>query len=340
MRVIKIHILFWLCYFCFVYLSDSILDSTTKLSSELLIYTTHNVYLFYSILYTLQKFSFRTKGDILKSISRGLLFISGFFSIKYFVSYYILPKFYNPEYANLKISEWVTVATLWVVNYFFIASAYFYFDSSIKKQKDLKKISEEKLLHENRNLELENALLRAQINPHFLYNALNFLYAKSLPLSDTLSDAVLKLSDIMRYSLKPLKSDGLVPLTDEIIYIENVISLAQLRFQNKLAIVFQTEGAFTEISIPPLIFITLVENLLKHGALDNHETPAVIRIGMDEKALIFSTHNRKRTGPKEASTSIGLQNTIQRLKTTFGDDCNIAISDDSEAFSIEIRITV
>ncbi|MFA6057235.1 MAG: histidine kinase [Taibaiella sp.] len=251
-----------------------------------------------------------------------------------------------PEPASLDIKVHFTHTILWITNLFIYAAAYFYFQSSIQKQKDLLKSQEEKLTKEKEkielekeNIQLENTALRAQINPHFLYNTLDFLYAKALPVSDELSDGVMKLSDIMRYSLKPQDAEGLVYLADEAEHIQNIIEMNQLRFDNKLNVDFTTGNIPDRVKIMPLLLITMVENVFKHGTTNSLEFPARIVLEVDERErLYFSTHNKKRTGPKEHSTGIGLNNTLKRLKNTYGERCNVSVADKPAEFKVEINI--
>ena len=341
MKLNKLHLIFWIIYFLIAYISDIILDPTVVISSEIIIFITHNIFLFYGILFLIRQFALQKNNHIVKPIFYSLLLILIFLSFKYTINNRILPVIYPIGYEEPSTKVWITVCTLWIINYFFFACAYFYFERSIQRQKELNKTTEEKLLQEKRNLELENTLLRAQINPHFLYNALNFLYAKALPLSAALSDAIMKLSDIMRYSLRPHEANGLVLVTDEIEHIENVISLARLRFKNEISLHFSFKGDFGNTKIPALTFITLVENVLKYGCLNEPESPAKVDIEiMDGHTLKFATWNKKRFGPKEASTSIGLVNTSKRLKEAYPGHCTITIVDDVQTFSTEILLAL
>jgi sensor histidine kinase YesM len=273
MKNVRGHIIFWVCYFLYAYITDLIFDPiNTTLATELIFFFTANIYLFYSLYYFLRKFSAKSKFDFLLSIGRLVVILLIFFAIRHFIRYFLFTKYFDPKYADLPVHQWIVSGILWIGNYFLFAAGYFYFQSSIQKQKDLLKSQEEKLIKEKEtiqlekeNLQLENTALRAQINPHFLYNTLDFLYAKALPVSDELSDGVMKLSDIMRYSLKPQDAEGLVYLTDEAEHIQNIIEMNQLRFDNRLNIIYSANDIAEDIKIIPLVLITMVENVFKHG---------------------------------------------------------------------------
>src|SRR5678816_588630 len=130
--------------------------------------------------------------------------------------------------------------------------------------------------------------LKAQINPHFLHNTLNFLYAKSLPFSFELSEGILALSDIMRYALSEGNAkDGKAPLKDEIAHVRNVIKINQLRFSNNLNVNFEVTGMVNGAMIIPFVLITLAENAFKHVDLQKQEYPIDIKLNINKSKLYF-----------------------------------------------------
>jgi LytS/YehU family sensor histidine kinase len=181
--------------------------------------------------------------------------------------------------------------------------------------------------------------LKAQINPHFLHNTLNFLYSKSLPYSPELSEGILTLSDIMRYALSEGNArDGKAPLKDEIEHLRNVIKINQLRFSNNLNVELDVQGVINGAQIIPFVLITLVENAFKHGDLKSNEHPIVIKTKVEGKHLYFYCRNKKKTGPKELSTGIGLDNIKKRLDLAYGKKYHFLVKDDAEFYTTELII--
>jgi LytS/YehU family sensor histidine kinase len=181
--------------------------------------------------------------------------------------------------------------------------------------------------------------LKAQINPHFLHNTLNFLYAKSLPYSSELSEGILTLSDIMRYALSEGNAkDGKAPLKDEIEHVRNVIKINQLRFNNNLNVNFNVEGVVNGATIIPFVLITLVENAFKHGDLKSTEHPIDINLNIDHSRLYFYCRNKKKNGPKELSTGIGLDNIQKRLELAYGKDYSLNVKDEADFYTTELTI--
>ncbi|HEX6181094.1 MAG TPA: histidine kinase [Chitinophagaceae bacterium] len=205
-----------------------------------------------------------------------------------------------------------------------------------KRQKGLE---EQKMQLEVEKSSANLNFLKAQINPHFLHNTLNFLYAKSLPYSPELSEGILTLSDIMRYALSEGNArDGKAPLKDEVEHVWNVIKINQLRFSNKLNVDFQVNGLVSGVSIIPFVLITIVENAFKHGDLKNQDHPIIIRLDVGTNNLYFSCRNRKKTGPKELSTGVGLDNIRKRLDLAYGRNYRFEIKDEQDFYTTELTI--
>ena len=195
---------------------------------------------------------------------------------------------------------------------------------------------------EKEKMQADYLFLKAQINPHFLHNTLNFLYSRSLPYSSELSEGILTLSEIMRYSLdKTEGADGKVPLSKEIEHVHHVLKIQQLRFGNSLQIIFTIRGDPDGHRILPFVLITLVENAFKHGDLLSTENPVRLELDINpEGHLHFFCSNRKKTGPKELSTGIGLDNTRKRLELAYGENYSLYIKDQRELFTVDLIITL
>jgi two-component system LytT family sensor kinase len=219
-----------------------------------------------------------------------------------------------------------------------ILIAYLNYLRDEKKQRKI--LEEQKMQLEVEKSQANFNFLKAQINPHFLHNTLNFLYAKSLPYSAELSEGILTLSDIMRYALSEGNAkDGKAPLKDEIEHVRNVIKINQLRFSNNLNVQFNVEGVVNGAMIIPFVLITLVENAFKHGDLKSTQYPIEVRLSVRDGKLYFYCRNRKKNGPKELSTGIGLDNIKKRLDLAYGQNYALKIKDESEIYTTELTIS-
>src|SRR5215210_2590011 len=199
-------------------------------------------------------------------------------------------------------------------------------------------IEREKKEMENEVLNAELKALKYQINPHFLYNTLSFMYAKALPVSDELSKAIAKLSEIMRYSLNGFTADGLVSLKKEIQYIQNFIELQQLRFSNDLFVEFHHSITSDDKTILPLILITFVENAFKHGVLNEKEHPLKIDLLVNNQELNFQIANKINRNVKEKSSGIELNNIVKRLQLAYPGKHNLQISQENNYYTAQLTL--
>jgi two-component system, LytTR family, sensor kinase len=193
------------------------------------------------------------------------------------------------------------------------------------------------LLEEKTKGELH--FLKAQMNPHLLYNTLAHFHAKAENLDENLASSILKLTEIMRYSLIDATDDK-VFLEDEIDQIENLIDLHQLRYSHKLFIELNVDLQISNVKIYPLLLLSFVENALKHGQLQNRNAPLKISIQTNQDALIFQTENNKNSAAKVISTNIGLSNIQKRLEILYPENHVLAVDNQEDKYSCCLTLTL
>ena len=223
------------------------------------------------------------------------------------------------------------------VNFFGIMILALVFASSIKLVKDsFTRRQEEK--------EAELKLLKAQLNPHFLFNTLNNLYGLSVLKSDKLPALMLKLSDLLRYSLYETR-EVLVPLEKEITYLENYISLEKIRLEDKTTIEFETSGNLSSKRIAPMLFIVFVENAFKHlGVLKDGQSKVSVKITEKEDEIYFSCENTidkndfQNHQLEKGKSGIGLQNAKKRLALLYPDRHELNIEKSDNLYSINLTL--
>lgn len=186
----------------------------------------------------------------------------------------------------------------------------------------------------------QNDLYRAQVNPHLLFNVLNFIHSEIQDLSPKTSEAVIALSELMHYSLLETPKDGKIELKREVEQITHLINIHQCRFGHRLPIRFRTEGVFENKNIIPMLLLPLVENLLKYADLANAEEPAIIHIQLNGDALCCSTFNKKKKMTPISSTGIGLANVNARLQFHYPDAHSLHIRDSTESYHLALFITL
>ena len=258
-------------------------------------------------------------------------------SVYYTLLFYFLTDALIQTYSSL-LKMFYTLFSCMIA--FLIISYLFAYLTVLREALEQKRILEaQKLLLETQISQANFNFLKAQINPHFLHNTLNFLYAKSLPYSSELSEGILTLSDVMRYALSQgNQKDGKAPLKDEIEHVNNVIKINQLRYSNRLNVNFEMNGSVNGVMIIPFVLITLVENAFKHGELKNQDHPIDIKLNVEAKKLYFYCRNKKKSGPKQLSTGIGLVNIKNRLDLSYGSTYKFILKDEPEFYTAELTI--
>ena len=196
------------------------------------------------------------------------------------------------------------------------------------------------LAHETMQSELR--FLKSQINPHFLFNTLNSLYALTLKKSDAAPDIVIKLSEMMRYMLYEC-NEKQVPLSKEISYIRNYLDLERLRQQKNVRINFAVEGQVGNQQIAPLMFMNFLENSFKHGLNTGIRDGFVdIKMQVDQQKVTFQIENSKGNvipkSPDAARPSggIGLVNVRRRLELLYKDKHALNVKETPNTYSVEL----
>jgi len=182
----------------------------------------------------------------------------------------------------------------------------------------------------------ELSFLKAQINPHFLYNTLNNIYTLSVIGSEKTSESIMKLSNIMRYVTDEAEAD-FVPLSSELSCISNFIDLQTLRLGKMVTLNYTVEGEPADYQICPLLLMTFIENVFKYG-LSNH-VPAliVISVRMEKGNIIFHSQNTIFNSKKHIErTGIGIVNTRKRLEHLYPGKHNLEIVRSETLFTVDL----
>jgi len=231
---------------------------------------------------------------------------------------YFNPSFWSYIFDNLYYS--IVFTALGVVFYFIHYSKY----------KDLK---QRELILENQKTEL--ALLRSQINPHFLFNTLNNIYTLIYKKSDLSLTAIERLTTLLRYAL--YEKEEKVLLQKEIKAVNDLVDLQTLRYDFEPALDIEIEDGNEQLKIPPFILIPFVENIFKHANLKNPKERAVIKLYSEKEHLIFYAKNEISHQNKDQVGGIGLENIRKRLGLIYGDKHELKITEE-ENFEVTLKI--
>ncbi|HTJ48581.1 MAG TPA: histidine kinase [Cyclobacteriaceae bacterium] len=267
----------------------------------------HNVYLYKK---------YFSKNNLKYFIGTVLLFIS-YFLINYFT-----------PFRFVQINEPVTIGIS--IFFIYLVGLGFYYTH--------KNILERNLLFKTELIERDEEIryLKAQLNPHFLFNALNNLYGTALTDPAETPDKILELSDLLRYQIESSKKER-VSLDDEIQFIRKYLSYEKNRTP-KLKIDFTTAVSSKQVSLSPMLFMPFIDNAIKYSA-STDEPFFSLFIKADKKKLTFIMKNNfSKDGRKVSGTNTGISNTKKRLALTYKNRHELSINDDNEVYSVALTI--
>jgi two-component system LytT family sensor kinase len=180
--------------------------------------------------------------------------------------------------------------------------------------------------------------LQNQISPHLLFNSLNFIYNKVYKESAEAGNSVSRLADLMRYSLVSADDTRTVVLSQEVKQLENLIALCQMRFSGQFYLRFKKKGKLATVQIIPLILITLVENIMKHGDLGDKKFPCLIALQLEDNRLHFQTTNKIRNTNLYPKNGLGLKNIEKRLNNYYQGSYSFLTGAEDGIFTVNLKI--
>lgn len=182
--------------------------------------------------------------------------------------------------------------------------------------------------------------LKAQINPHFLFNTMNNIYAMAVrEKSAATASSILKLSGMMRYIVTET-GNGRVSLEKEISYINDYIDLQKMRLDKRVQLSYKVTGTLTDQTIAPLLLIPFIENAFKHGVNPDEESSINIQIEIEEQSLKLTVENNKvkiALDPHMKSGH-GIENTKSRLQLLYPSQHFLILNDDEKYFRVQLTL--
>lgn len=195
---------------------------------------------------------------------------------------------------------------------------------------------------QNERTEAELMHLKSQVNPHFFFNTLNNLYGLAREKSDDTPALILKLSDMMRYTIYQGKKER-VKVSDEVAYLNNFIELQQIRFHQvvdvEFACAFDNPTDENEYRIPPLLLIILLENAYKHG-VEKMVDGAYVRMNLtiNEQHLVFTIENNYDPEEMSGKPGIGLENLKRRLSLIYPEHHHLNVKNQDNCYAVTLKI--
>ena len=338
-KVLKIHIICWTVFiFLEVLVAVAINQHFSSLSYYVLFYTL-NICLFYFHAHVAMRFSkLRYLAAAFRFIIILLCELVVYIGISMLISLFLEQVMHSrtggPLVFNFRYFAIVLYRAAFFIAY---GTGYYYLMEYLERKKaEMTKTVENEQLR-SQLIVMEKDYLRAQINPHLFFNTLGFIKIASKRNPEKSDDAIEKLVHILDYALETNKGEC-VALRRELEQIEHMIQLNQLRYDNTLNLDFHKNIINAEIRILPLMLLTLVENMFKHGNLLDKNNPASIEINDTDALLIFKTSNLVANNINRGSDHTGLKNIQDRLQKSYPGKYLFEFGTDQNFFRAELTI--
>ncbi|WP_394746733.1 sensor histidine kinase [Spongiimicrobium salis] len=335
--IVGLHIGFWLCYFVLtivlVVLSlegeeNAIVDETTeRVLYFTVIPSVISYYLFYFIVFP----KFRKK-KFITTIIYSLSFavgaaLFGHLLIYIFLGIESLTEREESITIGFIFSSFVCFVTGTVS---LVTKGFISWYEELKLKEELKQ----------KNHEMEMALVKSQLDPHFLFNTLNNIDILILKNATEASTYLNKLSDIMRFMLFETKTDKIL-LSKELEYIEKYIALQKIRTVNSNYVNFKIKGSPNGKTIAPMVFLPFIENAFKHTTNKKLDNAITIHIAIDESTVIFECENKFNPKRKLSQKNSGLGNTLieRRLDLLYPEQHHLKVKKENEQYIVKLTIS-
>lgn len=225
------------------------------------------------------------------------------------------------------------IAVIFVCTYLFSSLLYYVNKANRDEQ--------ERLELERKRSQMELRFLRSQINPHFLFNALNNIYSMVYMQDKNAPNSVLMLSEMLRYVTDECKSEK-ISLDDEVHYLENYINFQKFSYENCIDVTFDVDMPDEPVYVAPMLLEPLIENGFKHSGIGIEEGAYIrIKLAVKDGRLLFEMKNskgkKKKEGGSKKRDGVGLKNVELRLRLLYPDAHKFELDDKEDAFCVKLE---
>ncbi len=230
--------------------------------------------------------------------------------------------------------------SIWIAfEYLLFSYGYWFAIHTVALERQKQRMQQDLLQLGQAKAQSELAFLRAQLNPHFMFNTLNFFYSEAMTTAPRLANGILDLATMMR-AVTELSSKSMVTIQHELDYIHNYMSLQQLRFGSNMHLTLTVEGKehARYLYLPPLVLISLIENIFKYADLSDAAHPARVSIQLDDDTLHYQSYNLKKETPAYVQGGMGMKNIEDQLRILYGNEYNSVVNDTLTEYSVFINI--
>lgn len=337
LKEVRIHIICWVIFILYEISILKLMKLDYQPSITYVLYYTLNISLFYfHALVVLKRGTINTKADYWRLPIFIALELIVHYCLAISISWILIEQKSAIQFKTV-FSVKAVAGTVWRGIYFILYSSAYYllFSYNDKRRRELVQTIENEQL-QNELLRAEQDFLRAQINPHLLFNTLSFIKYAAKKKPEEANEAIMRLSSIMGFALE--NNSQTILVSKELEQVENIIKLNQLRFNHTLHINYVTQLNNAQVTIIPIILLTLVENIFKHGNLLDKDYPAEIRVESTDEYLTIQTSNLPNYDSNVESGKTGLANITSRLDQFYKNNYKFSHEMAGNLFKVELAL--
>ncbi len=347
LQKIKPHVVFWVVFVTYETAAAYFMSHKFSLFIDYFSYYSLNISLFYINAYLILHNAYNKKNFLLKAVLLGFAALIVYLGLRYLLHQLFTGSGIHTK-AELGSLTHFFNAGIWRGLYFIgLSTAYVFSVSTIIHRKQISGLELQQLqnrLHqqklEKNLLSSENAFLKAQVNPHFVFNSLNFIQNYVADYTEKGSELIIQLAEVMRYAFAEPAADGKVELSAEIEQLYNYQYLNQQRFNQPLYLDIQINGDTENIRIIPLVLISILENLFKYAELTDCNTPAKFCLNTSGEGISLYVHNQKAKRSHVSSSGIGMSNMQKRLNQFYPNQYTLTIEQNAHQYKLDLNIAV
>ncbi len=327
-KFVYLHLFFWIIYLIGSVVFPGIAHGINSVILDLTFFVASITCFYVNYFFVVPAFFNADK--IYHSIFAFFISVSCFVSVRYLIEQLVFPALFDirnyPEGTNFFYYFFDNV--FYSSTTIFISTVFWFFKYFISTEKE-----KSELIQAKKTAELQ--ALKTQINPHFIFNSLNNIYALVYQNSEKALPAIEQLGQLLRYSTKDLEED-FITLDKEIGYLDSLISLEKLRFNDPEMLKIEKTINYPQLKISPMILVPFVENAFKHGDFKNSGFD--LKISDKNKFLHFYLANFKNNKMKDSVSGIGIQNVEKRLAILYPKKYTLNIIETETDFTVELMI--
>jgi sensor histidine kinase YesM len=345
----RIHFILWAIYIAYESVLIGIFYGRFGKIENYITHFSLNISLFYLNIFILDKLEMKKNEDyfkiLLTSITEILVYIPLLALLNQWFTEYNQPT----AASSLGIDHRFILGAIYRSLFFILVSTGFWFLKRFLKEKQISENIEKERLKAiiekesiaSKLILAQNAYMRSQINPHFLFNTINFVHDRIRNVDSQAGELLLSLTKMIRYTVGLDHGKSLSLLGSEIEQVENLINLFQIREGHTLSIHLDYNDAALEQGVLPLSLLTLSENVFKHGTLNDPSAPAVISVNCRDDKIVISTKNKVSGITHPLSSKIGLKNLENRIQQHYKEQATFLHYNQGDFFitNLEMPIT-